>query len=313
MITVITEEVLEAAREMNRRDVHRAEQIHEGSNEDTTEAGTPEEEDDKIWAKYEGIEGLKGAEGQPLKVGGSHYSYGLYSRNRRILADVALAADWEVEKARILEQRCTKSMVQHMERSKQPSDVSNVEEPMRKNGRSFTFQDISWSYLLGFIEWEVKQMDPTKLAVVKAAVLDLYPTNSKKDVKNIPVYSPRTMRRSDDAVPVSEADIDCAQQELDKVERRRKANRMMFRERDSYVPPEKVKLRIKAFLKAKDMSENEFCRAIDVTEDEFESFMSARKRDLQLESKVFHDAVPYMRKENGEEEPPRKRQKQLDD
>ncbi|KAI1767035.1 hypothetical protein GGR53DRAFT_518649 [Hypoxylon sp. FL1150] len=286
-ITIITEEVLEATREMNKRDVRRAERTHGDPNEQNTDTGTgtPEEKDDDIWAKYEGIEG---ANGQPLRMGDSSYSYGLHSRNRRILAEIALAADWDVEKARLLERRCIARMVQYNERS----------------------GDICWSFLHGDIELEVKEMDPTNLAAVKAAVLDLYPTNSKNDVKNIPVYESGTKRISDDAFPISEADIERAQEELDQRERRRKANRMMFRERDSWVPPGKVKLRIKAFLKAKDMAENDFCRAIGVTEDDFESFMSARKNGLLLESKVYHDALPYMAQENDAEEPSNKRLKQ---
>ncbi|KAI4865252.1 hypothetical protein F4820DRAFT_302390 [Hypoxylon rubiginosum] len=318
MITVITEEVLEAAREMNRRDVRRAEQIHEGVDEETTSADSPEDEDenenDKIWAKYEGIEGLKGAENQPLKVGGSYYSYGLYSRNRRILADIALAADWGVEKARILEQRCVKRMAEHSSKASRVGnsmDLSNADQPRKNNGRPFTFQHISWTFLRGDIEREVKEMDPTKLAVVKAAVLDVYGTNSKKSGKVLPVYAPGTKRKSDDALPVSEADIQRAQQEIDKEKRYRKAVQTAFLDRESYVPPEKVKLRIKAFLKASGMSREDFCRAIDVTEDEFEAFMSERKKRPQQESKVFHDALSYIRKENGEREPSRKRQKQI--
>ncbi|KAI1769886.1 hypothetical protein F4818DRAFT_446736 [Hypoxylon cercidicola] len=66
---------------------------------------------------------------------------------------------------------------------------------------------------------------------------------------------------------------------------------MSFLYRESYVPPEKVKLRIKAFLKARGMSQEDFGRAIDVTEEELEAFMSGRKKRPQQESKVFHDAM----------------------
>ncbi|XXG96418.1 hypothetical protein Hte_002700 [Hypoxylon texense] len=316
MITVITEEVLEAAREMNRRDVRRAEQSHNSAGEETTNADSPEseDEDDKIWAKYEGIEGLKGAGNQPLKVDGSHYSWGPYARNRRILADVALAADWGVEKARVLERRCVKNMAEHsskVSRIGNPMDLSDPDQPRKRNGQPFTFQHISWTFLRWYIEREIKEMDPTKLAVVKAAVLDIYGTNSKKSGKSLPVYAPGTKRKSDDALPISEDDIQRAQQELDKEARYRKAVQMSFRDREHYVPPEKVKLRIKVFLKARGMSQEDFCRAIDVTEDEFEEFMSERKKRPQQESKVFHDALPFISKENGEKEPSRKRQKRI--
>ncbi|KAI2465930.1 hypothetical protein F4781DRAFT_407547 [Annulohypoxylon bovei var. microspora] len=313
MITVITEDVLEAAREMNRRDVRRAEQIRDGEDKENDNADLPEADDDEIWAKYESIKGLKGAEDQPLKLGGSYYSYGPYPRNRRILADVALAAGWSVEKARILERRCVDKNAKHMDGCRNSSiDLSNPNQPRMKNGRPFTFQNVSWSFLQGYIEYEMKEMDPTKLAVIKAAVLDLYETNSKTGRKNLPVYPRGTKRMSDDSLPVSSADIEHAQEEIDKRERYYKASQMEYLDRKSYVPPDKVKLRIKAFFKSSDMSQEEFCKAISVTEDELEMFMNERKKRPQLESKVFHNAPPFISEQKGGE-PGRKRQRSIAD
>ncbi|KAI0881994.1 uncharacterized protein GGS22DRAFT_191723 [Annulohypoxylon maeteangense] len=309
MITVITEEVLEAAREMNRRDILRAEHKHNIENDS---AEPFDVDDDEIWAKYKSIQGLKGAEGQPLKVGGSHYSYGPYPRNRRILADVALAAGWSVEKARILERRCVNRNAKHM--SSPPNvmvDLSDPNQPKMKNGRPLTFQNVSWSFLRNYIELEMKEMDPTKLSIVKAAVLDLYETNSKTGKKNIPVYPPGTKRRSDDTIPVSDDDIKRAQEELDKRERYIKASRMQFLDRKSYVPPDKVKARIKAFLQSSNMSEEEFQKAIDVTESEFEMFMKEKKKQPLLESKVFHNAPPFISEQKGEQ-PARKRKRSIE-
>ncbi|KAI1212156.1 uncharacterized protein F4807DRAFT_360915 [Annulohypoxylon truncatum] len=307
MITVITEEVLEAAREMNRRDVRSAEQIRDGEDKED-DPNSSVADDDKIWAKYENIEGLKGAEGQPLKISGSYYSYGPYPRNRRILADVALAAGWTVEKARILERRCVNRNAKHM--SSPPNamvDLSDPNQPKMKNGRPFTFQNVSWSFLRFYIELEMKEMDPTKLAIVKAAVLDLYESNSKTGKKNIPVYPRGTKRQSDDAVPVSSADIERAQEEIDKQERYLKAVHMQLYDKKSFVPPDKVKSRIKAFLKSSGMSEEEFQNAIGVTESEFESFMKEKKKRPQLESKVFHNAPPFISEQKGERPAKRKR------
>ncbi|KAI0180796.1 hypothetical protein GGR52DRAFT_5582 [Hypoxylon sp. FL1284] len=296
MLSVITEEVLEAAREMNRRDVRRVQQIYETGRE-PDDVGSPEEEDDKIWAKYKGIKGLKGVEDLPLKMGGSYYSWGPYSRNRRILADIALAAGWGVDKARILEERCVNMNAKHLAGVSSSMDMSHPSQPRKKSGQPFTFQHISWTFLRGYIEREIKDMDPTKLAIIKAAVLDLYGTNSKSGEKMI--LACQGERKDDEALPVTDADIEAAQEEIDKQERYFTALRAFYNERDSFVPPNKVKLRIKAFIKAKGMSQQDFCNAIGVTEDQLEEFMLEGKRRPQFESKVFHNAVPYMQKANG--------------
>ncbi|XDG01060.1 hypothetical protein ABKA04_000675 [Annulohypoxylon sp. FPYF3050] len=308
MITIITEEVLEAAREMNRRDVRQAEQIRDGEDKEN-DPTLSKTDDDEIWAKYENIEGLKGADGQPLKLSGSYYSYGPYPRNRRILADIALAAGWTVEKARVLERRCVNRDAKHL--SSPPNtlvDLSDPNQPKMKNGRPFTFQNVSWSFLRTHVELEMKEMDPTKLATVKAAVFDLYETNSKTGRKKLPVYPRGTKRVSDDALPVSSADIERAQEELDKNERFTKAIRIELFESRAFVSPEKVKLRIKAFLHSGKMSEEEFRKAIDVTESEFEMFMKEKKKRPQLESKVFHNAPSFICEQMGGK-PARKRKR----
>ncbi|KAI1144314.1 hypothetical protein F5Y05DRAFT_23665 [Hypoxylon sp. FL0543] len=313
MISLITDEVLNAAREMNRRDVRRAEQITEGEDQENANPSSPEEEDDKIWAKCEGIEGLKGAEGQPVKGGGSYYSYGPYPRNRRLLADIALACGWTVEKARVLERRLVDRDVKRSAACKVPSvDLSDPNQPRTTRGVPYTFQHVATDWIRACIGAEMEELDPTKMGVVKAAVLDLYGTNSKGR-KKIPVYLPGTKRVDDETLPVSKEDIERAQEEIDKERRYRKARRMEFLDRQHYVPPDKVKLRIKAFLRSSGMSEEDFCKAIDVTKDEFEAFMRARKKRLQLESKVYHEAPPFISEQNGEGKPAKKRKRSISD
>ncbi|KAI0902004.1 hypothetical protein F4806DRAFT_22228 [Annulohypoxylon nitens] len=270
-------------------------------------------DDDEIWAKYENIEGLKGVDGQPLKLSGSYYSYGPYPRNRRILADIALAAGWTVEKARVLERRYVNRIAKHLNSFPDASvDLSDPNQPKMKNGRPFTFQNVSWSFLRTYIELEMKEMDPTKLATVKAAVLDLYETNSKTGRKKLPVYPRGTKRISDDALPVSSADIERAHEELDKNERFNKAMRVDPFGRRAFASSEKVKLRIKVFLLSGKMSEEEFRKAIDVTKSEFEMFMKEKKKRPQLESKVFHNAPSFIREQMGEK-PARKRKRDATD
>ncbi|KAH9987545.1 hypothetical protein F4779DRAFT_611325 [Xylariaceae sp. FL0662B] len=307
MLTIITEGVLEAAREMNRRDIDRVE-ILQNAEQTNTSVNLPEINDDDIWSKYEGVQGPRGTDGQPVKEGGSYYSFGPYSRNRRILADIALAAGWNVEKARILERRCIRRFAQHSEG--RGLDLSNPNQPRMKNGRPVTFQHIAWYDLSGYIIQEMREMDPTKLAVVKAAVVDLYETNSKTGKKILPSYSGEARRKSVD-VPVSEADIERAQEELENKDRLLKAQIMAVHDK-TYAPPDKVKLRIKAFLRSNNMSQEQFCEAIDVTNDQFEAFMNERKKQAMHESKVFHNALSFTNDLRAGREPASKRRKTAD-
>ncbi|KAI1485508.1 hypothetical protein F5X96DRAFT_659640 [Biscogniauxia mediterranea] len=298
MITVISDEVLDAARELNRRDICRLEaQLGNEAEQQAPAATADNEDDDEIWAKYEGIEGLKGAAGQPIKVGGSYYSYGPYPRNRRILADVALAAGWTVEKARILERRCVAKMARHLkdvEKGSSPMvDLSDPNQPRMANGRPFTFQHISWSFLPWYVRAELREMDPGKMAVVKAAVLDLYEANSKTGRKVLPPC-PGGGRKSD-ALPVGDAEIARAQEELDRAERYSRALHLRYEEKRRYLSPDEVKRHIKARIASGKVSEEDFCRAIDVTAEELAAFMAERKLRPQHESKVFHNALEYLK------------------
>ncbi|KAI0592762.1 hypothetical protein F4775DRAFT_467108 [Biscogniauxia sp. FL1348] len=295
MITVISDKVLDAARELNRRDIQRLEAQLETEAEQQAPAATADNEDDQIWAKYEGIEGLKGAAGQPIKVGGSYYSYGPYPRNRRVLADIALAAGWTVEKARILERRCITKMARHLkdvEKGSPMVDLSDPNQPRMSNGRPFTFQHISWSFLPGYVRAELREMDPDKMAVIKAAVLDLYETNSKTGRKVLP---PCPGGRRSDALPVGEAEIARAQEELDRAERYSRALHLRYEEKWRYLSPDEVKRQIKARIGSGDVSEEDFCRTIDVTPEELAAFMAERKLRPQHESKVFHNALEHLK------------------
>lgn len=295
MISVIESDgVLHAARGMNRRDASR---LDNKGNVNTT--APSENEDDRIWADTEGVRGLMGASGRPLKKGGSYYSWGPYSRNRRILADAALAAGWNVEKARVLERRCVQKTAQHLKSVDRSGtmrmDLSDPDQPTHQ-GTPFTFQHVCWGDLVRFISSEVKEMDPSKMAAVKAAVLDCYSSSNKAiPGKTLPPCPPGETRISD-ALPVTKAVLQRAQDDLDKQARYSRATDMKF-EDEYYVGPDEVKKDIKNFLSSnKDMSQAKFCEAIDVTEDELTTYLKERKEKSKLESKVFHNAPPFMNK-----------------
>ncbi|KAI5922188.1 hypothetical protein F4810DRAFT_674900 [Camillea tinctor] len=293
MITVISDEVLSAALELNRRDILRLEAQLQNEAEQPRAAAS-ESEDDEIWAKYEGIEGLKGAAGQPIKNGGSYYSWGPYPRNRRILADIALAAGWDVEKAQILERRCVNKMARHLkevEKGQPMVNLSDPNQPRTGNGRPFTFQHISWTFLPGYVRAEIQEMDPDKMAVVKAAVLDLYEANSRTGRKVLP---PCVGGRKSDALPVGDSEIAHAQEELDKADRYSRALRLQHREKGRYKSPDEIKRHIKARIGSGSVSEEDFCHAIDATPEELAAFMAERKLRPQLESKVFHNVLEYI-------------------
>lgn len=118
-----------------------------------------------------------------------------------------------------------------------------------KDGTPYTFQHIAWSDLVDKIRHEVKEMDPAKMAAVKAAVLDCYTTNSKAEDggKRLPQLGPGEKWISDD-LPVRQADIYRAQEELDSAERFTKAARMSADVRAHYMRPARVKGVIKALL-----------------------------------------------------------------
>ena len=313
MISVIdSEAVLHAARDMNRRDVWRIE-IEHGirKREEVNTAILEANDDDAFWARVLGLGALKGINGENLKVGGSFFSWGPYPRNRRILADIALAAGWSVEKVRELEHRCVRRMADHFMalaefRSRQEG-LANPIQPMY-NGSPFTFQHISWSFLTQYVMQEMEEMDKDKMAAVKAAVLDRYQPNSQTGKKILPVYDKDTKRISDD-LPVSEDEIKKAQEVLDKKARYAVSVRMKYEDK-SYLPPDQVKRRIKAYIVTHNIPEAEFCKQIDVTEDELTEFMTERKKRPMEESKVFHSAHAFMNKGRVADEPPRKRQRQ---
>lgn len=323
MLSVIeSEAVLDAAREMNRRDVLRIELENGIREKDDVDTELIEADDDAIWARTEGVDGLRGVGGDRLKMAGSIYAYGPYPRNRRVLADVALAAGWGVEKARDLERRCVRAMARHfaaLESKTKPDDggLLDPDQP-RHNGKPFTFQHISWSFLTRYILSEMSEMDPGKTAAVKAAVLDRYESNSIKGRKVLPAYDRGTKRISDGDVPVSGADLERAQDALDREARYRAARHRQLHDA-GYMPPDQVKRRLKAFIVTREMSEADFCSAIGVTEDQLAAFIRERKMRPLLESRVFHNAQAYM---NGGKEvvevevvdkgpPPKKRRRRL--
>ena len=312
MISVIdSDAVFHAARDMNRRDVWRIEIENGIRKREEVNTAILEANDDAFWARVVGLGALKGTNGENLKVGGSFYSWGPYPRNRRILADIALAAGWSVEKVRELESRCVRRMANHFlgfaEFRSRQEGLANPVQPMH-NGAPFTFQHISWGFLTQYVMLELKEMDKDKMAAVKAAVLDRYQPNSQTGKKILPVYDKDTKRISDD-LPVSEDEIKQAQDVLDRKARYAESVRMKFEDK-KYLPPDQVKWRIKAYIVTHNISEAKFCKEIDVTEDELTAFMTERKKHPMEESRVFHSAHAFMNKEKADDGPPRKRQKQ---
>ena len=88
-------------------------------------------------------------------------------------------------------------MVQHFLalpqfRSKQEGLADPVQPTY--NDTPFTFQHISWSFLPMNVVLELEEMDPDKMAAVKAAVLDRYEKNSITGKKVLPVYDKDTRR-----------------------------------------------------------------------------------------------------------------------
>ena len=279
---------------------------------DHMDAALLEASDDDSWRTVEGIQALKGTNGENLKISGSFYSWGPYPRNRRVLADIALAAGWGVEKARALERRCVRRMVQHfldLPQFKSRHEIlANPIQPMYNNSTPFTFQHISWSFLTMYVPLEMEEMDPHKMAAVKAAVLDRYEKNSATGKKVLPVYDKDTQHISDD-LPVSEEEIKRVQEDLDKKARYIASVNMKFDDK-SYVPPERMKMNIQSYIITHKMTEADFCEKIHVTEDELQSFMVERKKRSQEESKVFHNAHAFITKGKVDDGPPRKRRRQ---
>lgn len=68
MLSVISDAVLEAARELNERDA----KLADPNNTENLPS------DDEIWEKA-GVKGLTGKEGQPITMGGSYHSTGPYA------------------------------------------------------------------------------------------------------------------------------------------------------------------------------------------------------------------------------------------
>lgn len=305
MISVLeSNAVLDTARLMNRRDALRLDQEIEAENKENRCLRNPsklpahlDKTDEKFWASTPGITGAKTSQGEPGKKGGSYYSWGLYPRDRRILADVALAAGWDVKKAQVLEQRCINSMKSRLKEVDEGAGVSGHQPT--KDGTPYTFQHINWSQLACRIKREVKEIDPTNLAVVMAAVLDCYTTNSKTydGSKQLPPLGPGEQRVSDD-VPVPLSNIRRAQEDIEANERLKQAYRMSVHDRKKFMSPVRVKGVVKAFLNGTSgrtaMTRQQLCSAMNVTEEELDFFLVERKEKAMLGSKGFHHALAYI-------------------
>lgn len=160
-----------------------------------------------------------------------------------------------------------------------------------KDGTPYTFQHISWSDLAFRIKRELKEIDPTKLAMVEAAVLDCYIANPKAENggKELPPLVPGEKRISDD-VPVPMGNIRRAQEAIDTDERLKQAHHMSMHNKKKSMSPARVKGVVKAFLNGTSgrtvMTKEELCSAIDVTEEELDFFLGERQRNGMLGSKA---------------------------
>lgn len=121
--------------------------------------------DEQFWALTPGVTGAKTSKGELAKKGCSIYSWGPYPRNRRVLADFALAAGWDVKKAQMLERRrCINAMKTRLKEVSRGANVSGHQPT--KDGTPYTFQHIAWSDLASRIKREFEEIDSLKLAVV---------------------------------------------------------------------------------------------------------------------------------------------------
>ena len=286
MLSVINENVLNTARKLNERDAKLA-------------AGDlPEDQcpsDEEYWAEPgSGADGFRGKDDQRVTAGGSKYSYGPYPRNRRILADVALSAGWSLEQAQELEQFCVSYAAKHYcqvehESLKKQWDVSDIANPM-KAGKPFTFQHIAWCNLKHIIRTQVEYMDPEKVATVKAAVFDMYETNSKTGKKRLPTAVAGKKRKSTD-VPCDE-EIAKAQEEIDKEERYRQA--VLCSGTPGHKEPVLAKQQIKAYMASHKLTEEKLCKEIGVDVEDFKLFLAMKKKDDMYKSKAYHAAKKFL-------------------
>lgn len=313
MISVIeSEAVLDTARLMNRRDAFRLEQAVQAENKENRTLRNPpklpahlDKTDEEFWASTPGVTGAKTSKGELAKKGGSLYSWGNYPRNRRILADVALAAGWDVKKAQMLERRCINAMKTRLKEVYRGANVSGHQPT--KDGTPYTFQHISWSDLAFRIKRELKEIDPTKLAVVEAAVLDCYIANPKAENggKELPPMGPGEKRISDD-IPVPISNIRRAQEAIDTDERLKQAYHMSIHDKKNFMSPARVKGVVNAFLNGTSgrtvMTKEDLCSAINVTEEELDFFLEERKQKGMLGSKGFHNALAYIHKRSKDQQ-----------
>ncbi|KAF7187015.1 hypothetical protein HII31_11624 [Pseudocercospora fuligena] len=287
MLSIINEKVLATARRLNERDVKLA-------NGELNENNCPS--DESFWAKpNSGADGLRGKDDQRVTAGGSHYSYGPYPRNRRILADIALCTGWNVKKFRELEQFCVSyaaAQYEAVERAPNISwDLSDLKNPL-KDGKPFTFQHIAWCRLNHMIKRQVEYMDPGKLAVVKAGVLDMYESNSKTGKKKLPPKTVAGKKRKIMSVQPDDEKISQAQEEIDKDARYSAA--VLCSLRPGHREPALVKSQIKAYMNSYNLTERELCEKVGMKEEEWNDFLLMKKKHDLYGSKAYHAAKKFL-------------------
>lgn len=236
MVSEVSQSVLEAAHELNVRDAKIGDAVKDGTYEQQKE-NFPD--DDTVWA---GIGGVKRKE---TNHGPGTTATGPYSRNRRILADIALCAGWSVDKTRQFERACIVNQADHRSSRSGIKRVGPDDFRHEKDDTPFTFEHISWSFLSSMIDHRLEQMDPEKRAVVRAGVINAYPGNSKEPKL---VHAHGTKRKNVD-LPEDEQ-VEEEQQKVDKDRRYRAALRGDFHE--NWETPDQVKRKLKTLAESGD-------------------------------------------------------------
>ena len=178
-------------------------------------------------------------------------------------------------------------------------DMSDPNNPV-KDGRPFTFQHIPWGRLPFFVDQVLDEIDPEKKAAVHAGVFDMYSTNSKRP-KKLP---PRGVKRKSGDT-LDESSVAQAQEKFDREARYTKC--VLTEHKPGFKSPDWVKRRLKTTEKNGELDVDDFCQATGTTKGEYYHFLEVWKKQELFESKVYHEAVPWLlkRAEDKENKKPR--------
>lgn len=135
-------------------------------------------------------------------------------------------------------------------------------------------------------------MDPAEKAAVHARVINMCGNNSKTGKEALPPR--RAKRKNADSTGPSSAEIADAQEALDSHERYRTT--LLTEHRSWFKCSEWAKGMLTTLEKHRELDVHELCRTIGVMKGEYYRFVETRKKQEMYESKVYHEAVPYLRR-----------------